>query len=123
MGWVRGYEDAWRNGDLDALDELFAADVRYRRSPYHPPSIGLAALKEFWLEDEGETFTVNATPVAVDGDAAVVRLEVRYGDPVRQEYRDLWVLHFDDAGRVDDYEEWPYWPGEPFTAAGDGLPE
>jgi hypothetical protein len=28
--------------------------------------------------------------VAVDGDVAVVRLEVGYGEPVRQEYRDLW---------------------------------
>ena len=30
-----------------------------------------------------------ATPVAVDGQAAVVRVNVSYGDPVQQEYRDL----------------------------------
>jgi hypothetical protein len=27
--------------------------------------------------------------LAVDGPTAVVRAEVRYGDPLRQEYRDL----------------------------------
>ena len=48
----------------------------------------------FCLDDEGQTFTVQAQPVAVEDRYAVVRLTVRYSDPVRQEYRDLWVLHF-----------------------------
>ena len=42
----------------------------------------------------------------------VARVEVRYGDPPRQEYRDLWVLRFADDGRVEDYEKWAYWPGK-----------
>ena len=45
-------------------------------------------------------------------------LEVRYGDPVGQEYRDLWVLSFAGDGRVEEFEEWAYWPGKPFSAAG-----
>ena len=45
----------------------------------------------------------------------MVRLEVRYGKPVRQEYRDLWVLRFAADGRVEDFEEW-YWPGKPNSA-------
>jgi hypothetical protein len=64
-----------------------------------------------WLRDQGETFTVRAEPVAVEGRDAVVRLRVRYGDPVRQEYCDLWVLRFAAAGRVEYFEEW-YWPGK-----------
>ena len=44
---------------------------------------------------------------------------VSYGEPVTQEYRDLWVLRFADDGRVAAYEEWPYWPGKPYFAAGD----
>jgi hypothetical protein len=40
----------------------------------------------------------------------VVRIEVRYGRPVRQEYRDLWVLRLDDDGRCSWFEEWPFWP-------------
>ncbi len=60
---------------------------------------------------------MQAEPVAVEGRTAVVRVEVRYGDPVRQEYRDLWVLRFAADGRVEDFEEWAYWPGKPFAAA------
>jgi hypothetical protein len=47
---------------------------------------------------------------------AVVRLDVRYGEPVRQEYRDLWVLTFAADGRCRSFEEWPFWPGKPRAA-------
>ncbi|MGY1776855.1 hypothetical protein ACI8AV_13430 [Geodermatophilus sp. SYSU D00804] len=60
-----------------------------------------------------------AEPVAVEGRDAVVRLEVRYGAPAPQEYRDLWVLRFADDGRVEDFEEWAYWPGRSYTAEAD----
>jgi hypothetical protein len=50
--------------------------------------------------------------LAVDGPTAVVRAEVRYGDPLRQEYRDLWILHLNGSGRCTSFEEWPYWPGQ-----------
>ena len=64
----------------------------------------------------GQTFTASAEPVAVDGPQAVVRVQVAYGDPIEQEYRDLWLLRFADDGRVDDFEEWAYWPGKPYSA-------
>ena len=114
--WVARYEQAWREGDLAAVEELFGDDARYLRSPYEEPDVGHDGIKAFWLEDDDEVFTMRAEPVAVEGNAAVVRVEVRYGDPVRQEYRDLWVLRFGADGRVDAFEEWPYWPGKPFSA-------
>jgi ketosteroid isomerase-like protein len=115
MQWVAGYERAWRDNDLDAVEQLFRADAKYRASPYEDPHVGHAAIKEYWTDDEdGEIFTMRAEPVAVDGLDAVVRVEVRYGDPFRQEYRDLWVLRFDEDGRVADFEEWAYWPGKPY---------
>jgi hypothetical protein len=121
MRWVAGYEHAWRTGDLEALATLFTADAHYRRSPYEESEVGLDAIRDFWLEDDDEVFTASAEPVAVEGRDAVVRVDVRYGDPVRQEYRDLWVLRFADDGRVEDFEEWPYWPGRDHTAeTGDG---
>jgi ketosteroid isomerase-like protein len=116
MRWVAGYERAWRTEDLDAIAELFTEDARYRPSPYEDARIGHAAIRDFWLDDEGTTFTVRAEPVAVDGHVAVVRLEVHYGEPVRQEYRDLWVLTFATDGRVEDFEEWAYWPEKPYSA-------
>jgi ketosteroid isomerase-like protein len=117
MRWVENYERAWRDGDLDAVAGLFTEDVRYRTSPYEPSLVGLEAVRGIWLDDEGESFTVEAEPVAVEGQRAVVRVEVRYGEPVRQEYRDLWVLRFAVDGRVDDFEEWAYWPGKPYAAS------
>ena len=122
MLWVAGYEQAWREGDLDAVDALFTPDVVYRRSPYMDPDVGIDAIKAFWLDDD-EVFTMEAEPVAVDGDTAVVRVEVRYGEPVRQEYRDLWVLRFADDGRVAEFEEWPFFPGRPYAAPVEDVSE
>ena len=118
MRWVAGYERAWRERDLDGVTRLFTEDARYRRSPYTESATGHDAIQAFWQEDQGTTFTVTADPVAVEGRDAVVRLEVRYVEPVVQEYRDLWILRFAPDGRVEDFEEWAYWPGRPYTAEG-----
>ncbi len=117
MRWVAEYEHAWRLGDVSGIPRLFTEDARYRVSPYAESKIGHAAIQAFWLDDEGATFTVTAEPVAVEGRDAVVRLDVRYGRPEVQEYRDLWVLRFAVDGRVEDFEEWAYWPDKPYTAS------
>jgi ketosteroid isomerase-like protein len=112
MTWVAAYERAWRHADLDALGTLFTHDATYSPAPYDETMRGLDAIRDFWLDDEDDTFTVDTSLVAADDRHAVVRLEVSYGDPIRQEYRDLWVLHFAPDGRVDAFEEWPFWPGK-----------
>ena len=119
MRWVADYERAWRDGDLGAVERLFTPGVHYRKSPYEPDAVGYDAVREFWAEDAGLVFTVRAEPVAVDGTVAVVRLLVRYETPEPQEYRDLWLLRFAADGRVEDFEEWAYFPGQPYTAATD----
>ena len=117
MSWVAGYEQAWRDRDVDAIERLFTPDASYRRSPYEPADVGHEAIKANWAEPDGTTFTVEASPVAVEGDRAVVRLTVVYLTPKHQEYADLWLLRFADDGRVDDFEEWAYWPGKSYSAA------
>ena len=119
MRWVAEYERAWRDDDLAGVERLFTEDAHYRPSPYEEAEIGHDEIKAFWLDDEGKVFTVQAEPVAVEGRTAVVRVEVRYGDPVSQEYRDLWLLRFADDGRVEDFEEWAYWPGRSYSASGE----
>ena len=114
--WVAGYERAWREGDVEAVEGLFTEQAAYRPSPYEPSEVGHEAIKAFWLDDEGTSFTMVAAVVAVDGDTAVVRVDVSYHAPVPQEYRDLWVLRFADDGRVTDFEEWAYWPGKAYSA-------
>ena len=119
--WLAGYEAAWRAPGTEGLAEIFASDVTYRYSPYEEPIVGLDAVRRMWDEKRDgpdEVFTLTTEILAVDGPTAVVRAEVRYGDPVRQEYRDLWIMQIRDDGRCSAFEEWPYWPGRPYTASG-----
>jgi len=113
--WLAAYEAAWRAPGTDRLADIFTEDASYRQSPYTDPVVGLAAIGQMWdTEREGpdEVFCLAADIVAVDGPTAVVRVEVGYGDPVRQEYRDLWLLRLGNDGRCRWFEEWPYWPGQ-----------
>ena len=120
--WLAGYETAWRAPGTDGLAALFTSDAVYSQAPYEQPVTGLDAIKRMWEEEReapDEAFTMTAGIVAVDDPAAVVRVEVRYGDPSVQEYRDLWVIRFADDGRCTWFEEWPYWPGHSYTADDD----
>ena len=118
--WLAGYEAAWRAAGTESLAGLFAADATYLQSPYEQPIIGLPAIARMW-EDEregpGEVFAVVTDILAVDGPTAVVRAEVIYAGPPRQEYRDLWIIRLGDDGRCTWFEEWPYWPEHPSTHA------
>ena len=123
--WLAGYEAAWRAPGTDGLAGIFAADATYLQSPYEQPVTGLDAIKLMWeAERDGpdEVFTVTTEIVAVDGATAVVRAEVHYGDPVWQEYRDLWIIRLGDDGRCHWFEEWPYWPDRPYAADDDEQP-
>jgi uncharacterized protein (TIGR02246 family) len=111
--WVAGYEAAWRAAGTGALAGLFTEDASYLQFPYAQPVTGLDAIRQMWdAERDGpdEVFTLASEIIAVDGPAAVVRAEVRYGDPVSQEWRDLWVIRFADDGRCTQFEEWPFSP-------------
>ena len=120
--WLAGYEAAWRAPGTEGLAGLFTGDATYLQSPYEQPVAGRDAIKRMWEEErEGpdEVFTLATDILAVDGPTAVVRAEVCYGDPPRQEYRDLWVIRLAEDGRCTWFEEWPYWPERPQTASGD----
>jgi ketosteroid isomerase-like protein len=123
--WLAGYEAAWRAPGTESLTTLFTSDAVYLQSPYEQAVTGLDAIKRMWEEErEGpdEVFTLATDIVAVDGPTAVVRAEVVYGDPPRQEYRDLWVIRFAGNGRATWFEEWPYWPGHNYMTDDDPAP-
>jgi hypothetical protein len=114
IDWLAGYERAWRTPGTAGLGELFSDDAGYRLDPYDAPIEGLQAIASMWERERvgpDEEFTMQSTIVAVDGDIAVLRLEVHYEGPPPSEYRDLWILEFDQAGRCRSFEEWPFWPG------------
>ena len=121
LRWVDRYEQAWRTAGTAGLRELFTEDATYRMSPYEEPIAGLSAIAELWERERAgadEVFTTASEVIAVEGDTAVVRVEVWYGDPVSREYRDLWVIRFHRDGRCMAFEEWPFWPERGHTPAG-----
>ena len=56
--------------------------------------------------------------VAVEGGVGIARVRVVYGRS-GHEYRDLWVIGLGDDGLCREFEEWPFWPGQPLTPEGD----
>jgi ketosteroid isomerase-like protein len=110
--WIRGYERAWRSPGTEALRELFTEEATYLLSPYQDPVVGLEEIGAMWERERAgpdEVFEMTSDVFAVDGDRAVVAVEVR------PEFRDIWLLRF-EQGRCAHFEEWAYWPDKPYTA-------
>jgi ketosteroid isomerase-like protein len=118
--WIEEYEAAWRAPGTDALAGIFTPDATYLQGPYEKPVTGLPAIAGMWeAEREGpdEAFRMASDIIAVDGATAVVRAEVRYGDPVTEEWRDLWLVRFAADGCCASFEEWPFAPKRPQARA------
>lgn len=114
--WVAAYERAWRSAGTGALAGLFTPEATYLQGPYDESVSGLPAIARMWEAERAgpaEVFRMTSEVVAVDGDTAVVRVEVGYGDPVQEEFRDLWVIRFAADGRCAAFEEWPFAPASP----------
>jgi SnoaL-like domain len=111
--WIALYEHAWRSPGTEELSALFSPDASYLQGPYREPVQGLEAVAQMWeAERKGpdEQFTMTSALVALDGLVAVARVEVHYLYEGGREYRDLWLMHFDDEGLCTDFEEWPFAP-------------
>lgn len=112
-GWIERYERSWRSAGTDHLGELFAADATYSAGPFQPLLRGLEKIAGLWEEErEGpdEVFTMESEIVACEGALGVARIDVAYGDPVDERYRDIWIIELDSDGRCRHFEEWPCWP-------------
>jgi len=112
--WVAAYERLWRTPGTGELGELFSDEAFYSMGPFDRVAEGLEAISELWESERqgaGEAFEMDSEIVAVDGNTGVVRVEVRYGPPKDELYRDLWVVRLDAEGRCLHFEEWPHWPG------------
>jgi ketosteroid isomerase-like protein len=113
--WVTDYERLWRTPGTNALGEVFTLDASYSPSPWATALEGLEAIAEFWdAERKGpdEEFELTAEVVALEGNIAVVRVAVDYGEPLHARWRDLWVLTFAADGRCAAFEEWPFAPSQ-----------
>jgi hypothetical protein len=113
QAWVGAYERVWRTAGTDRVADLFTTDATYRMAPFKDPSRGLDGIRRLWdAERDGpdEQFTMTFDVVAVEDPRAVVRVEVLYGPPKREHFRDLWILEFAPDGRCRSFEEWPFAP-------------
>ncbi|HUH07000.1 MAG TPA: nuclear transport factor 2 family protein [Egibacteraceae bacterium] len=116
--WLDGYVEAWRSADPGAIGELFSADAAYYPEPYTAPLEGREAIVAAWVgeQDPPNSWAARYEPVAVEGDVAVATGITRYfdeGGAERARYHNVFLLHFDSAGRCSEYREW--WMAEDLT--------
>jgi ketosteroid isomerase-like protein len=111
--WLDRYVDAWKTYDAGKIGALFSDDVQYRYHPQDEPVLGRDAVVRDWLEnpDEKGTYDASYEVCAIDGDVHVATGWSRYldgpgGEP-RDEYNNVYVCRFNDAGECSEFTE--YW--------------
>jgi ketosteroid isomerase-like protein len=108
--WIDDYADAWRSGDADELSALFSEDAVYRTSPFRPPTVGAAAIRDYW---NGATSTQEDLSLRF-GEPVVQnnKVAVEWWATMRDEGRDVTLpgcllLRFGTDGRCEELRE--YW--------------
>jgi ketosteroid isomerase-like protein len=108
--WIEDYAEAWRRRDPEAAAGLFAEDAVYRSSPFRPPTVGGAGIRDYWA-------SATATQEDLDlrfGEPVVhgTRVAVEWWATMRDEGEDVTlpgclVLRFRSDGRCEELRE--YW--------------
>jgi hypothetical protein len=113
QAWLDGYIEAWRTYDVAMIGALFSEDAFYYYSPFDEdePLRGRAAIIASWLDspDDPGSWEARYTPVAVEGNVAVAQGRTRYLRPdgsLDREFANVFIMHFDDAGRCTKFTEW-----------------
>jgi hypothetical protein len=113
QSWLDAYIEAWRTYDEGSIGALFSDDAIYR---YHPQADGIrgrAEIVKSWIDnrDAPGTYDAEYSPLAIDGDVHVASGISRYfeaeGGKLRDEYCNVYVCRFNDAGECTEFTE--YW--------------
>ena len=112
QGWLDRYVEAWKTYDEKQIGDLFSEDATYRFHPQDEPQKGRAEIVVAWLHDPDEkgTYDAHYEPLAIDGDVHVAEGWSRYFNAdgtTRDEYCNIYVCRFDDAGQCTEFTE--YW--------------
>ena len=104
--WVERYLHAWASNDPADIGGLFTEDARYYTAPYRTPWSGRDEIVRGWLERAAEpgTWSFRHRVLAVQGDLAFVQGWTEERD--EPDAWNLWVIRFDDGGRVSEFVEW-----------------
>jgi hypothetical protein len=111
--WLDGYVSAWKSYDRDEIRALFSDNAIYRYSPDATDSLwGRDAIADDWLanKDGDGTYDAKYHPLAIDGDVFVGNGVTKYfngGGTQRDEYYNVYVCRFNDAGECTEFTE--YW--------------
>ena len=115
QNWIDNYVAAWRSPSRDKLAQLFTADVRYQlhqAPPWNQTLSGLGELAQYWEHvslEQGE-FELQSEIVALEGNVAVVKVDVTYATANPAQWHNVWIICFADDNRCESYEEWPFSP-------------
>ena len=111
--WLDKYVEAWRTYQPAQIGELFSEDALYYYSPFdeNNPLRGREAIVADWLAEPNPagSWEANYEPVAVEGNIGVAQGRTRYFRPdgsVEREFDNIFVMHFDEAGRCKRFTEW-----------------
>lgn len=109
--WLDGYVAAWRSNDASEIGRLFTEDVVYSYRAGREVVTGRDALVADWLREPDDPSSWNARyePLAIDGEVHVARGWSRYLRPdgsLRDEYSNIFVCRFDEAGQCSEFTEW-----------------
>jgi len=118
--WLDKYVAAWRTYEPSQIGDLFSEDALYFYSPFDEqnPVRGREAIVSAWLEepDPVGSWEAHYAPVAVEGNVGVAQGRTRYrprDGRVEREFDNIFVLHFDEAGRCARFTEWYMQPRTP----------
>ena len=111
--WLEDYVEAWRTYEPEKIRNLFSENALYFYSPFDEETHlrGREAIVADWLKqpDSVDSWEAHYVPVAVEGNVGVAQGRTRYFEPDRsitRQFDNIFVLHFDDAGRCTRFTEW-----------------
>jgi ketosteroid isomerase-like protein len=108
--WLTGYVEAWRSGDPATIGALFTEDAVYSFRAGDEVVEGREAIVRAWLEEDEEgSWEAYYEPLAIDDEIHVAIGTTKYFDEgglPRDEYSNIFVCRFDDAGRCSGFTEW-----------------
>ena len=111
--WLDEYVEAWRTYEPERIRNLFSENALYFYSPFDEQTHlrGRDAIVADWLKqpDAVDSWEAHYAPVAVEGNVGVAQGRTRYFESdgsIRRQFDNIFVLHFDDAGRCTRFTEW-----------------
>ena len=111
--WLEEYVEAWRTYEPEKIRKLFSENALYFYSPFDEQTHlrGREAIVADWLKqpDAVGSWEAQYAPVAVEGNVGVAQGRTRYFESdgsIKKQFDNIFVLHFDDAGRCTRFTEW-----------------